>query len=74
MQVGLAEERTALLASLPRGIALSLPNSPTPLGQLLSDLARLNGILETVDGSVPLKQWLTVACSLRQERVEVAVF
>ena len=74
MLVGLAEERTALLSSLPNGIALSLPISPTPIGQLLSDLARLNGIFETLDGSVPLGQWLTAACFLRQGRVEVAVF
>jgi hypothetical protein len=73
-KVGLAGERTALLSLLSVGIASSLPFAPSPIGQLVSDLAHLNGIVVARDGSVPLKQWLVAACSLRGAYMEVATF
>ena len=74
VKVGLTGERTALLSFLSIGIASSLPVAPSPLGQLVSDLAFLNCIVVAADGSIPLKQWLSGACTLRQAYTEVAIF
>ncbi len=74
VKLGLAVERTALLSFLSVDIASSLPVSPSPLGQLVNDLAVLNRIIVAGDGSIPLKQWLAGACTLRQAYTEVAIF
>ena len=74
VKLGLAVERTALLSFLSIGITSTLPVSPSPLSQLVSDLAFLNSIVVAGDGSIPLKQWLAGACTLRHAYAEVAIF
>ncbi len=63
-EAGLGDNRSALLSGIERSIVASLPLSPDPTSQLLSDLMGLNDII-TVDGSTPIEHWLTNAITLR---------
>lgn len=51
-------ERAALIAGMDPVFVLTLPVSPSPGTQLLSDLQTLNGLEPLEDGSVPLRRWL----------------
>ncbi len=71
---GLAAARTSLFGGIPPAFVDSLPTSPSPTTQLLSDLHTLNTLEALADGAVPLRTWLTNALALTSIRRESAVF
>ena len=56
IEAGLADRRAALMASIDAAFVASLPVSPSPSAQVLTDLHGLN--LTLGDGSVPVERWL----------------
>lgn len=71
---GLVSSRGALLAGIHRSFVASLPTAPTPAQQLMVDLNSLNDAGTLLDGSVPLRTWLSAAEMLAGPRTEAAVF
>lgn len=63
-------DRDDLLGGFDRAFALSLRVSPSPSGQILSDLDDLNGMEPLTDGTVPLVAWLRKAIHLAGVRAE----
>lgn len=74
LALGFASERKALLAGLHPGFVASLPVSPSPSSQLLTDLHELNRTGPLVDDTVPLAAWLGNALSLIGPRREGELF
>jgi serine/threonine protein kinase len=73
VEVGLHDDRHALLVGLDPSISSVLPVMPEPAAQLLSDLHTLNRT-RPLDGSTPLLRWLSAAIALRSVHREVEVF
>lgn len=74
VDLGLADERPALLGGLSAQYKASLCTDPTPAAQMLADLHALNDVDCLDDGTVPLGQWLRNAASLVCARPEGALF
>lgn len=71
---GLVGSRSALLAGIHRSFVASLPVASSPSSQLQLDLNNLNVAGTLLDGSVPLRTWLSAAQMLAGPRTEAAVF
>lgn len=74
VEAGLAGSRQALLAGMDPTLVATLPLSPTPAGQLWSDLHELNRAGALLSGEAPLRVWLKNAKLLAGPRVQAAVF
>ncbi len=72
IEAGLEGLRTALLQGIDASFVASLPVSPAPSAQILTDLYGLNLVL--ADGSVPLGRWLENAFLLAGPRAAGAEF
>jgi len=72
IEAGLEGHRTALLQGIDAHFVASLPVSPAPSAQILTDLYGLNLVL--ADGSVPIERWLENAFLLAGPKAAGAVF
>lgn len=71
---GLMRDREALLAAISSAFLASLPTTNKPNAQLLLDLHEMNRARVLMDGTVPLRDWLTCAKSLVGGRQEKTIF
>lgn len=66
--------RTALLATVDRGLVAGLHNASSVAAQIWGDLAALNALGALLDGSIPLRTVLDTAVHLASPRREAATF
>ena len=66
--------RTALLATVDRGLVAGLHNASSVAAQIWGDLAALNALGALLDGSIPLRTVLVTAAHLASPRRETATF